>query len=202
VRADDLAVAVAQIHRLHDAAHEGLAAGLIGAAGAIWAAWLAYTAIQDQITAEKAAREWQQREDRERIRHQQANAKLATKVCILPAIRAGAVALLTIDGALENPLGAQERIEKALSHLHAMLDSFGLRESVQELAAEDRVRYLEIIGTLSNIISVGVHGYSDLQERLKALRSGLEKFYGLLKRYEPEWADEFAGVSKVATSRK
>ena len=56
------------------AAHDGLAAGLIGAAGAIWAAWLAYTSVQMQIAAETEARERQQREERERIRRQQASA--------------------------------------------------------------------------------------------------------------------------------
>lgn len=35
------------------AAHEGLAAGLIGAAGALFAAWLAFDAVQEQIAQER-----------------------------------------------------------------------------------------------------------------------------------------------------
>ncbi len=34
--------------------HESLAAGLIAAAGALTAAWMAWTAVQQQISAEKA----------------------------------------------------------------------------------------------------------------------------------------------------
>jgi hypothetical protein len=36
------------------AAHEGLAAGLIGAAGALFAAWLAFDAVQEQMRQERA----------------------------------------------------------------------------------------------------------------------------------------------------
>lgn len=35
-------------------AHEGLAAGLIGAAGALFAGWLAFDAVQDQIRQERS----------------------------------------------------------------------------------------------------------------------------------------------------
>jgi hypothetical protein len=168
------------------AAHEGLAGGLIVGGGAIWAAWLAYTAVQEQIAAEREARETQQREDRERIRRQQASAKEVMKVCILPAINAAAIAMAVIDRAMANPLGAEEDVEKAFNHLRVMLDSFGLRESVRDLAAEDRVRYLEIIGMLSKIVSVREHGHSPFQARLKALGSGFKKLYDLLKRYDLE----------------
>ena len=36
------------------AVHENLAGGLIGAAGALVAAWIAWTAVQEQINAERA----------------------------------------------------------------------------------------------------------------------------------------------------
>ena len=105
--------------------------------------------------------------------------------------------MLVIDRAQANPLGSKDTVEQAFNHLQAMLNSFGLRESVQDLAADDRVRYLEIIGMLSNLISVCEHGHSNFQERVKVLRSGFDKLYNLLKRYDLELAKEFAAVSEV-----
>ena len=182
------------------AAHEGLAGGLFGAAGALFAAWLAFTAVMEQIAAEKQLRDQQLSSEQERTRRQQASAREVANVCVTPAIRAAAVAMLAIDRAAVNPVGLWDQVEKALKHLQAMLDLFAIRESARELAAEDRIRYLELIGMLATLISVSQYGSSTLQERRNVLWSGFAKFYDLLKRYDLELAREFAAVSEVVRS--
>jgi small neutral amino acid transporter SnatA (MarC family) len=62
----------------------------IGAAGALFAAWLAFDAIQEQLS-----------EERERRNREQAEAKEAAVVCIAPTIHAASSALLVIDRALQ-----------------------------------------------------------------------------------------------------
>lgn len=185
-------------------AHENLAAGLIGVAGALFAAWLAFTAVMKQIAAERNILAQQRRDEDERTQRRHASAKEVADVCILPAIRAAAVARAIIDReTIPNQLlstaidSAEERVEKAFKHLQAMLNTFGLLESVRDLAAEDRMHYLEIIGTLSNLISVYEHGSSGFKDRLRALLTGFDKLYDLLKKYDLDLAREFAGVSQV-----
>ena len=73
-----------------------------------------------------------------------------------------------------------------------MLDTFGLKESVQELATDDRISFFEIIGSLSTLISVHDYGQSPYGERCKALQSGLVKLHRLLEQYDPDLAEEFA----------
>lgn len=71
------------------AAHEGLAGGLLGGAGALWAAWLAFQAVQEQLD-----------EERERRRKLQADGKRAAVMCITPLLNAAAATLAAIDNAL------------------------------------------------------------------------------------------------------
>ena len=155
-----------------------LAAGLIGVAGALFAAWLAFAAVMAQIANETNLRNQQLHDDEGRIRRQQANAKRAAKACILPAIRAAGVAILAVNRAINNPVGTETSLQNAFNHIRMMLDTFGLKESVQELATEDRISFFEIIGTLSTLISVHEYGQSPYGERCKALQSGLVTHHG------------------------
>lgn len=179
------------------AAHEGLAGGLIGAAGAIWAAWLAYLGIQDQIAGERRAREQQRHDDEERGRQRHADAKRTAIVCLTPTVRAAAATLFSIEGAIAQDKESRS-VESALTHLETTLNSFAIREAVRDLAVDDRIKYLEIVGLLSTLLSVGKYGASKPGiERYKVERSALVKLYGLLQQFDPGLAIEFAGVSKV-----
>jgi hypothetical protein len=106
-----------------------LAAGLIGVAGALFAAWLAFAAVMAQIANETNLRNQQLHDDEGRIRRQQANAKRAAKACILPAIRAAGVAILAVNRAINNPVGTETSLQNAFNHIRMMLDTFGLKES-------------------------------------------------------------------------
>jgi hypothetical protein len=173
------------------AAHEGLAAGLIGVAGAIWAAWLAYSAIRDQIMAERDAREQQQPQQIAERRQREANAKEAAQVCISPAIRAAAVAKADVTRLNRNPSGGEALLEAALAHLEETLGAFGIRDSAVELAAGDRVRFLDIFGRLTNLVSIGRNGHTPYDDRLRVLLSGFQALAVRLREYDPNLADEF-----------
>jgi hypothetical protein len=178
-------------------AHEGLAGGLIGAAGALFAGWLAYAAVQGQIAAERDLREQQRLEEQEKTRRQQTDAKEVAIVSISPAIRGAAVAMLVIDQSIASPFGSEQRVNGVLKNLREMMDSFAIRESVRDLAVNDRIRYLEIIGVISNLLSVSEYGASSFPERLKVLRSGFAKLHDMLKRFDDGLAQEFANIQTV-----
>ena len=131
------------------AAHESLAGGLIGAGGVIWAAWLAFDGIQEQLA-----------EERERRRQQHIDAKKAAIVCIEPSILAAAAALYTINKILAaerngTPLNEKtaDIVRKAIKHVDEMLSSFTVRDCVQDLSANDRVHYLTIVGHRSVLLA-------------------------------------------------
>ena len=98
--------------------HEGLAGGLIGGAGALFAAWLAFTAVQQQLAEEKQRR------------HQQyLDAKEAALVCITQPVHAAAAALSQIADAMQvtEPLdeaAADKLVALAVTHVKAALEFF------------------------------------------------------------------------------
>src|SRR6201993_4614409 len=69
--------AVAEMDRLRMAAHENLSGGLIGIAGVIFAAWLAYSGAQDQLAHVRMAAEEANRL-RAQERFQEANTEVET----------------------------------------------------------------------------------------------------------------------------
>jgi hypothetical protein len=70
-------------------AHEGLSAGIIGAAGALFAAWLAFDAIQEQLAHQKS-----------QLLLRQAEAKAVATVVVATSIQAAATALAELDKAI------------------------------------------------------------------------------------------------------
>jgi hypothetical protein len=183
------------------AAHEGLAAGLIGAAGAIWAAVLAYIAIQHQIAAERRAREQQQHDQIKRQRQQQSDAKRAAIACIKPTILAAATAMFMIDRAFgKRTEEMAARVKNNLAHMNVTLGSFTIREFVRDLGPDDRIIYLEIVGLLSTLLSIHTFGQSKAGvERYKVERSALTRVYELLKTFDTDLAREFAAASEVVS---
>jgi hypothetical protein len=102
------------------AAHESLAAGLIGGGGALFAAWVAWSVLQAQLLAE-----------RERRRYDEAVAKEAAVLCITPAIHAAAMTLVAIDDALKPTAPATEAdqlVDLGVTHIQAAIDNGVLLE--------------------------------------------------------------------------
>jgi hypothetical protein len=99
------------------AVHETLAAGLVGAGGALFAAWLAYSAVQQQFA--------QQKEERERL---QAEAKEAAVTSLKQVVDAAASTLSVIRVALRQDKDLEQKgwLKKdRLSAMAAFTDPLG-----------------------------------------------------------------------------
>jgi hypothetical protein len=144
------------------ATHEGLAAGLIGGAGAIFAAWIAFDAVQEQLG-----------EDRERRRRQQAEAKVVAVTIMSELIAAAALSLDRIEFALHaddwQRSDADHAAAQILEQVGMALGSFAVREGVRDLSVDDRVLYLKIVSDLASIVNISAHPPKlfDRKERLE-----------------------------------
>jgi hypothetical protein len=167
-------------------AHEGLAGGLIGGAGALFAAWLAFTAVQEQLA-----------EERQHIRQQQVDAKWAALVSITQPIHAAAAALSEIDTAIhaETPqtqASADRLVELAVEHVKSATDTLAMRES--DLAVNDRLMYLLIVNRLRTFLNISVHPSPILNrvERLQNQRRALMELHQYLWPFDQQLAQVFA----------
>jgi hypothetical protein len=174
------------------AAHEGLAGGLLGAAGALFAAWLAFDAIQEQFT-----------EERERRKIEQAEAKEAAVLCVTPAIHAAAAALSLINDALKAQ-GTQMQhadllVATEVEHVGAQLDSFTVKESLRDLGLDDRLIYLAILGTLSTFVSISTRPSPAMDRiaRLRVLRRALMNLHTYLAGFDADLARVFGRDSNT-----
>jgi hypothetical protein len=184
------------------AAHDGLSGGLIGAVVVLVAATLAYSGVQEQIAAERDARELQQHEANERQRQGQLNAKRVAVICLTPPVRAAAALKIAMHRAIKVVPEQEERtdyeVKNTLTHLEQTLGVFTLVEAVRDLGVDDRARYLEIVQSLSTLLSIGRHGASKSgTDRYTVLQSALGKtFVELLERFEPQLALEMITVEQ------
>ena len=184
------------------AAHDGLSGGLIGAVVVLVAASLAYSGVQEQIAAERNARELQQHEADKRQLQGQSNAKRVAVGCLTPPVRAAAALKIAmhqaIKGAPEQETQRDYEVKSALTHLEKTLGVFTLVEAVRDLGMDDRATYLEIVQSLSTLVSIGGHGASKSgAARYTVLQSALgETFVELLKRFEPQLALEMISVQR------
>jgi hypothetical protein len=175
------------------AAHEGLAGGLIGAAGALFAAWLAFDAIQQQILGEA-----------ERGKIEQAEAKLAAVVCITPTVHAAAGALFSINQAIASKGNDAQQVDAlvmlAASHLAVEIDRFVVQESLRGLGLDDRLVYLTIIGTLNVFVNISERPSPMLGrlQRFEAQRDALMKLHTYLTAFDPDLAQVFARDSETS----
>jgi hypothetical protein len=179
------------------ATQEDLAAGLIGGAGALFAAWLAFDAVQEQLA-----------EERERRRRQQAEAKETAVVCIAQPVHAAAGALFAIDNALRadesNEAYWDRLVWLSVEYVQTALDSFGVRESLPDLGMDDRLVYVAIMGTLSTFVNTSTQESPALTrvERLGAQRQPLMNIHTYLRVFDPQLADVYARDSKTTPTTK
>lgn len=185
------------------AAHEGLAGGLIGAAGALFAAWLAFDAIQEQMAAEKELREREQVKEDERRRLQQAEAKEVGVMCITPAVHAAAAALAEIRRALlvqgNDTKHPGDLVGTAVKYVQSALDTFTVRESVRDLGLDDRLVYLAIVGTLATFVNTSTQPSPALTrtQRLQNQQHALMNIHTYLKAFDAELAGVYARDSQT-----
>jgi hypothetical protein len=188
------------------AAHEGLAGGLVGAAGVLFAAWLAFDAIQEQIGQERErARVDYQREDQRQAEERaqrarvQAEAKEAAVVCIAPTIHAAAGALMSVEAArkvtVTTAIGPTDKmVALGATHVGTELSSFTVRESLRDLVLDDRLLYLSIIGTFNVFVNISTNPSPVLSraQRLDAQRHALMNLHTYLRNFDAELASVWA----------
>jgi hypothetical protein len=185
------------------ALHEGLAAGLLGGAGAIWAAWLAFQAIQEQIEEERSVRKNEQIEKDELLKRQQAEAKEAAVMCITPTIHAAGSTLRVIDGALKKPSIADDEADRLVAlgaeYVKSQLKSFTVGEALNGLGLDDRLIYLAMIGSLSTFVSVSTNPSPHLnrRDRLNTQRRELMNMHTYLKGFDARLAAVYARDSET-----
>jgi hypothetical protein len=132
------------------AAHEDLAAGLFGGAGALFAAWLAFDAIQEQLG-----------EEQERRRRQQIEAKKAAVASLTRVVASAGAAFVFVGRAIaSDDLEKKAEVEKRLheggvtSLIEDALNSFLMKDIPRDLGIEDRINFLQIVDALATIVSV------------------------------------------------
>jgi hypothetical protein len=173
------------------AAHESLAGGLIGGGGVLFAAWLAWDAVQVQLF-----------EERERRRRQQAEAKEVAVVCVAQPVHAAAACLSEIKKALGAPasyeVAADKRVALGVTFTRSALDSFTIRESVRDLAVDDRLPYLAIVSTLSTFVNISSEQNPSLSrmQRLQSQRDILMKIPRYLRLFNADLAEVYARDSQ------
>ncbi len=171
------------------AAHEDLAAGLFGGAGALFAAWLAWEAVQAQLG-----------EERDRRRRQQVEAKAAAVTIITDVIKGAATLLKMFETALNADEPQQgkvdQTIEQLVEQIRLVVDSFMVRESARDLGARDRMLYLGIVGTLYAVGNFNARPMQvfDRKARLEIQRDTLTALYDDVLQFDAGLGDTFKQV--------
>ncbi len=179
------------------AAHEGLAGGLTGGAGALFAAWLAFQAIQEQLA-----------EERDRRKRQEISAKMTAIVSLAAPVRAAAIALSNINKASFDGAIPQESDVKTFKQnatlLTDTLQFFAVKDSVMDLAVEDRILYLQIVGALSTIARSAQLKIAGVPPTLLLVEwhKMLMNMYNPLREFYPELAVAYARDSGTTAPQK
>jgi hypothetical protein len=193
------------------AAHESLAAGLIGLWAAIFAAWVAYSGIQMQIeenrrTIEENRRNIQMQieEDRRKTAISEIGAKAAAVTAITQAIHAAAATLYSVTQAQK----AQDQqhielwdgsIERGVSYIEECLNNFTVREAVRDLGIADRVIYMQIVAMLGSFVTINKRPseHLDRDTRLKNRSDTLMKLRKYLHEFDLDLAAVYESDAKI-----
>jgi hypothetical protein len=176
------------------AAHESLAAGLIGLWAAIFAAWLAYSGILKQIE-----------EDREKVALSQIAAKQTAVTAITQVIHAAASTLFAVTEARKAK--DQWEIEQLdglvnqnISYIEDCLSNFTVREAVRDLRIDDRVIYVSIVARLSTIVTISKRPSEHVNraQRLQYQYNALKNLRTYLSKFDSDLAAVYDRDSKFA----
>jgi hypothetical protein len=187
------------------AAHESLAAGLIGLWAAIFAAWLAYSGIQMQIEENRRGIQMQIEEDRRKTATRQIAAKEAAVMAITQAVHAAAMTLYAVTQAQKARDQQQiahwdALVDKGAKFIEEGLDHFTVREAVRDLDADDRGLYVTIIGRLNTFVTIHKRPSEHLNRatRLKNQHDALKKLHTFLAEFDSQLAAVYARDGQIA----
>lgn len=179
------------------ALHESLAAGLIGTGGAIFAGWLAYSAVQLQLS-----------EQHKEAQQKQIEAKAAAIVILTQPVHAAAATLMVLMRATEHPDGKQQELERlvllGVTHVKNTLEHFTISEGIKGLRSGDRLTYLVIVNTLASFVNISINPspFLPLEQRWQNQRDALLKIPKYLRAFDTRLADQYDHDAGLAQSSK
>jgi hypothetical protein len=173
------------------AAHESLAAGLIGLWAAILAAWLAYSGAWLAYSGIQMQIEEERRKDVLR----QVQAKATAAIAITQVIYAAAATLYAVTQARkaqdqEDIAFWDDSIKRCVSSIDECLNHFAVSEAVRDLGGRDRPIYVGIVGQLSTFVTINRYPseHVDRATRLQRQYDALMKLRELLAAFDSELA--------------
>lgn len=190
------------------AAHENLAGGLIGAAGALFAAWIAFTTVQRQMEEEAARFQQQMQAEAAARKRAYDEAKAAAIAALVQPVWAAADTLRAIRSVVNEPSSASldpkavDEIFQLVGRVDVALDNFVLREIARDLSVDDRARYIHIISALTALVAIkkpeqlrDVDGRlltsTTSRDDLLLQQQELERMCGFLLSFDPELGKAF-----------
>jgi hypothetical protein len=187
------------------AAHESLAAGLIGLWAAIFAASLAYSGIKMQIDEDRRNIQMQIEEDRREVADSQIAAKQTAVTAITQVIHAAAMTLYAVTHAqkAQDPqqIARWDRlIKKGVGFIEEGLNHFAVREPIRDLRMDDRVLYVAIIARLSTFVTIHKHPWEHVNQsaRLQAQYDALKNLRTYLSKFDLDLAAVYDRDSEIA----
>ena len=152
--------------------YEDLAAGLFAGAAALFAAWLAFQAVQEQMAADREHEQQRRNTEQDRELRTQTDAKPVAEVCLQPTVDAAAAALLAVNRAIEASRFDQADRDQIVTlmarHARSTLRSPMIMEGLRDLGTQDRVHYLAIVATVNGFINVRLESQPSADQRAVA----------------------------------
>jgi hypothetical protein len=172
------------------ATREGLAAGLIGAAGALFAGWLAFASIQRQIDETRNARQ-----------RAAQRAKIAAVMAITHPVHAAAMTLKSVRRAIvaKTPADIASTdmlVKRGVGYLESALKNFILREVGRDLDGDDSTIFISIVSTMSTMVDISKTQNVPRAGTLRRMKRGLDNVHTYLKGFDQELADIFEEGAK------
>ena len=190
------------------AAHESLAAGLIGLWAAIFAAWLAYSGIRMQIDEERRNIQRQIEEERGKAALGRVQAKATASIAITQVEHAAAATLYAVKQAQKAKDQQQipywdDRINQGVSAIGECLDQFAVKKFVRDLVGGDRLIYLGMIGQMGSFVTVHKHPSPHLNRatRLQHQNAALMKLRELLAAFDSDLAASFDRDAEITEKK-
>jgi hypothetical protein len=171
------------------AAHENLAAGLIGAAGALIAAWIAWTAVQDQIRSERERAVADRKEVEAILSHDLS--EYAEGMAVAWRLLEE---LVECHGGEDHKSGVYEAVAYMAERVGRPEKIASYRTMAETLGWDRRLKYMSLLDRLEGLEQFSHAQAIDFDEALTAIRSLSGYFEGCL----PATACHFDGLFRRA----
>src|SRR5262249_28244110 len=137
---------------------QSLIGSLVGAAGTVFAGWLAFHAVQRQIAHTEP-----------QLGQSQEAAKVAATMALTQPVHAAATTLYVIrlayaasDAGEDERTQADRVVERSIGQLARALEHFSLKEIARDLDSNNRALYLGILLRLNSFVTIATNPAADM----------------------------------------